>query len=376
MPERIRFGASISTSGRYALQGRQALAGLQAWAKATNAEGGVRISRAGRNLPVALIHYDDAGSVERAAPGVEKLVQVDGVHILIGPYGSDLARAAVGVAREHGRLLWNHGGAVDDIHRPGHSVVSILTPVSRYFGGFFELVRSLDVHARKAVVLHRRSSRFGGLAARGAQAAGRRAGFVVDALTYSRLPEDLLQLLAKLRRQQPDLILSAGSFEDDCAVAQEIIATGMRTRPFALTAAAIREFGETLGADAEGIFAPSQWEPEARYVVDFGPSASQVARRIRSMGAIADYPAAQGYAACLIAEHCLKEAGSADDEALWRAACSLDCTTFFGRFRINPRTGIQEGHEMVWIQWQGGRKVVVWPPSVAQARPAYPRLSN
>ena len=282
MPEAIRFGASISTSGRYSLQGRQALAGLQAWAKATNVEGGVRISQLGGTLPIALIHYDDASSTERAMAAAEKLIQVDRVHVLIGPYGSDLTRAVVGVAREHGRLLWNHGGAVDDIHRPGHSVVSILTPVSRYFGGFFELVRSLDVHARKAVVLHRRSSRFGGLAARGAQAAGRRAGFVVDALTYSRLPEDLLQLLAKLRRQQPDLILSAGSFEDDCAVAQEIIATGMRTRPFALTAAAIREFGETLGADAEGIFAPSQWEPEARYVVDFGPSASQVARRIRS----------------------------------------------------------------------------------------------
>jgi branched-chain amino acid transport system substrate-binding protein len=372
MPETIRFGASISTSGRYALQGRQALGGLQAWAKATNAEGGVRISRTGRNVPVALIHYDDAGSAERAAAAIEKLIQVDGVHILVGPYGSDLARAAVGVARDQGRLLWNHGGASDDIHRPGHGVVSIPTPVSRYFRGFFELVRSLDAHARKAAVLHRRSSRFGGLAARGAQAAGQRAGFVVDALTYSRLPEDLPQLLAKLRRQEPDLILSAGSFEDDCAVAQEIIATGMRTRPIALTAAAIREFGETLGAGAEGIFAPSQSELEARYAVDFGPSPSQVARRIRATGAVADYPAAQGYAAGLIVQRCLKEAGSADDETLWRAASSLDCTTLFGRFRINPRTGIQEGHEMIWVQWQGGRKVVVWPPSVAQARPAYP----
>jgi branched-chain amino acid transport system substrate-binding protein len=373
MPEAIRFGASISTSGRYALQGRQALAGLQAWAKVTNAEGGVRISRTGRNVPVALIHYDDAGSAERAAAGVEKLIQVDGVHILIGPYGSDLARAAVGVARDQGRLLWNHGGAVDDVNRPGHGVVSILTPVSRYFGGFFELVRSLDDRVQKAAVLHRRSSRFGGLAARGAQAAGSRAGFVVDALTYSRLPEDLLRLLAKLRRQEPDLILSAGSFEDDCAVAQEIIATRMRTRPFALTAAAMREFCQTLGAGAEGIFAPSQWEPDARHVAGFGPSSSQVATRIHAMGAAADYPAAQGYAACLIAEHCLKGAGSAEDEALWRAACSLDCTTFFGRFRINPMTGIQEGHEMVWVQWQEGRKVVVWPPSVAQARPVYPR---
>jgi len=373
MPEAIRFGASISTSGRYGLQGRQALAGLQAWAKATNVEGGVRISQLGGTLPIALIHYDDASSSERAVAAAEKLIQVDRVHVLIGPYSSDLTRAVVSVAREHSRLFWNHGGASEDIHRPGTGVVGILTPVSRYFAGLLELVRSVDADAQKAVFLCRRGSRFGRLATRGAQAVGRRAGFVVAALTYSSLPADLPQLWAKLRRQRPDLVLSAGSFEDDCAIARESIAAGVRTKAFALTAAAMREFRQTLGTGAEGIFAPSQWEPDARHAVDFGPSSAQVASSIRAMGAVPDYPAAQGYAACLIAQHCLEDAGSADDEALWRAACALDCNTFFGGFRINPRTGIQEGHEMVWVQWQGGRKVVVWPPAVAQARPVYPR---
>lgn len=373
MADAIRFGATISTSGRYSLQGRQALAGLQAWAKATNVEGGVRISQLGGMLPVTLIHYDDASSPERAVANVERLISVDRVRVLIGPYASDLTRAVVHVARQHGKLLWNHGGASDDIHRPDTGVVGILTPVSRYFAGLLELVRSIDADAKKAVFLCRRGSRFGRLATRGAQAVGRRAGFVVAALAYSSLPEDLPQLMAKLRRQRPDLILSAGSFEDDCAIARESIAAGVRTKAFALTAAAMREFRQTLGTGAEAILAPSQWDPDARYVVDFGPTPSQVAERIRAMGSASDYPAAQSYAACLIAQHCLEEAGSADDEALWRAACALDCTTFFGRFRINPRTGIQDRHEMVWVQWQGGRRVVVWPPSVAQARPVYPR---
>ena len=372
MAEALRFGASISTSGRYALQGRQALAGLQAWAKATNLDGGVRISRLGGKLPVALIHYDDASSSERAVANVEKLIQVDRVHVLIGPYASDLTRAVGGVARQHGKLLWNHGGASDDIHRPGTGVVGILTPVSLYFAGLLELVRSIDADAKKAVFLYRRGSRFGRLATRGAQAVGRRTGFVVAALTYSSLPDDLPQLWPKLRRQRPDLVLGAGSFEDDCAIARETIAAGVGTKAFALTAGAMQEFGQTLGTRAEGILAPSQWEPDARYVVDFGPSSSQVAKRIRAMGSAGDYPAAQAYAACLIAQRCLEEIGHADDEALWRTACAVDCTTFFGRFRINPRTGIQSGHEMVWVQWQGARKVVVWPPSVAQARPAYP----
>ncbi|MDO8613326.1 MAG: amino acid ABC transporter substrate-binding protein [Dehalococcoidia bacterium] len=373
MADAIRFGATISTSGRYSLQGRQALAGLQAWAKATNVEGGVRISQLEGMLPVTLIHYDDAGSPERAVANVERLISVDRVRVLIGPYASDLTRAVVHVARQHGKLLWNHGGASDDIHRPYTGVVGILTPVSRYFAGLLELVRSIDADAKKAVFLCRRGSRFGRLATRGAQAVGRRAGFVVAALAYSSLPEDLPQLLAKLRRQRPDLILSAGSFEDDCAIAREGIAAGVRTKAFALTAAAMWEFRQTLGTGAECIFGPSQWEPEVRYVVDFGPSPSQVAKRIRAMGSASDYPAAQAYAACLIAQHCLEKAGRADDEALWRAACALDCTTFFGRFRINPRTGIQDRHEMVWVQWQGGKRVVVWPLSVAQARPVYPR---
>ena len=373
MADAIRFGVSISTSGRYALQGRQALAGLQAWAKATNVEGGVRIPQLGGKLPVTLIHYDDAGSPERAVANVERLISVDRVDVLIGPYASDLTRAVVRVARQHGKLLWNHGGASDDIHRPGHGVVGILTPVSRYFAGLLELVRSIDADAKKAVFLCRRGSRFGRLATRGAQAVGRRAGFVVAALAYSSLPEDLPQLMANIRRQRPDLILSAGSFEDDCAIARESIAAGMRTKAFALTAAAMREFRQTLGTGAEAILAPGQWDPDARYVVDFGPTPSQVAERIRAMGSASDYPAAQAYAACLIAQHCLEKAGRADDEALWRAACALDCTTFFGRFRINPRTGIQDRHEMVWVQWQGGRRVVVWPLSVAQARPVYPR---
>ena len=373
MGEAIRFGASISTSGRYSLQGRQALAGLQAWVKATNVEGGVMISHLGGKLPVALIHYDDASSPERAVANAERLIQVDRVRVLIGPYASDLTREVARVAHEHGKLLWNHGGASDDIHRPGHAVVGIPTPVSRYFTGLLELVRSLDADAQKAAALYRRGSRFGRLATRGAQAAGRRSGLVIAALTYSSLPEDLPQLVAKLRRQRPDLILGAGSFEDDCAIARESITAGMGAKAFAFTAAAMQEFGQALGTSAEGILAPSQWEPEARYVVDFGPSAQQVAKRIGAMGSASDYPAAQAYAACLIAQRCLEEAGSADDAALWRAACALDCTTFFGRFRISPRTGIQSGHEMVWVQWQGGRKVVVWPPSVAQARPVHPR---
>jgi hypothetical protein len=50
----IRFGASVSVSGRYALQGRQVLAGLRAWVEAVNADKGLRVHGAGAKAPVRL----------------------------------------------------------------------------------------------------------------------------------------------------------------------------------------------------------------------------------------------------------------------------------------------------------------------------------
>ena len=103
MPEAIRFGASISTSGRYSLQGRQALAGLQAWAKATNVEGGVRISQLGGTLPIALIHYDDASSSERAMAAAEKASSEERGAFLAEACGDDgeLRRRVEGLLEAH-----------------------------------------------------------------------------------------------------------------------------------------------------------------------------------------------------------------------------------------------------------------------------------
>jgi len=373
MSEGITVGSSISLSGRYALQGRQALAGLSAWVAASNAEGGIRVTRGGELAPVTLVHYDDGSSSQKAAANIERLIRNDGAQLLIGPYASDLARAAVLVSRRHGRLLWNHGGAADDLHREGGLVVGILTPVSRYFAGVLEMAKRLDPGAARAVFIYRDDSRFGGLAATGAAQVSRQAGVSMAALTYSSLPEDLPKVTSALRRTHPDLILNAGAFEDECALAAGLHAAGVRARAFAFTAAALDEFGQLLGSEAEGFLGPSQWEPGVVRAVDFGPGSEEVARSIRAQGATVDYPAAQTYAAGLIAHRCLEQGDDADDEALWRAAGALDCTTFFGRFKIQPATGLQVGHEMLWVQWQRGKKVVVWPQRCASAPAIYPR---
>src|SRR5439155_684807 len=58
------------------------------------------------------------------------------------------------------------------------------------------------------------------------------------------------------------------------------------------------------------------------------------------------------------------EAAPAADVLL--VAGRLDLTTFYGRFRLDPVTGLQDGHEVLTVQWQKGVRRVVWPPDRAE----------
>ena len=80
---------------------------------------------------------------------------------------------------------------------------------------------------------------------------------------------------------------------------------------------------------------------------------------------------AQAYAAGVVVERCLKEAGNADDHALRGVAAQLRFSTFYGNFQIDE-SGRQIGRETMLVQWQSGQKRIIWPRSFAQAELVYP----
>ena len=88
------------------------------------------------------------------------------------------------------------------------------------------------------------------------------------------------------------------------------------------------------------------------------------------------YPIFLAYAAGLVAQRCVEEAGTLDQAALREAAGRLDFSTFYGRFKIEADTGRQIGRSVVLVQWQQGRKVIVWPPEQRQGGLMYPWRGN
>jgi len=85
----LKIGLSLSLTGPTAPAGKQVLAGLEIWRDDINKKGGLL----GRN--VELVYYDDQGNPSNA-PGVyAKLMGVDKVDLLIGPYSTNVIAAAL-----------------------------------------------------------------------------------------------------------------------------------------------------------------------------------------------------------------------------------------------------------------------------------------
>ncbi len=369
----LKLGMSVSLSGQFQVQGRQALSGLQVWADDVNRAGGIHVSSKSPT-PVSLVYYDDASNRNQVRRAIEHLITADHVDILLGPYSSVLAQAAAEVAEPHEKLLWNQGGAADSIYQRGYRwIVGILTPASEYLTGLLPLVRQADSKATKVAIIQAASGQFPHAVCSGVQRVASELDCDVSLWRYRQPVTAFTELLDRVEALRPDVLLGVGRMQDDLLLAGQLAARRLGLAAAVLVAAGIQSFRDVLGVESEGFLGPSQWEASTRHRHDYGPSAPQFLKSIlRHASGTVDYPMVQAYAGALVAQRCVEVAGTVADVALRSIAGMLDFSTFFGRFKIDPETGRQTGHTVLIVQWQQGRKVVVWPPEQKTGDLVYP----
>src|SRR5438445_672053 len=131
---------------------------------------------------------------------------------------------------------------------------------------------------------------------------------------------------------------------------------------------------------------PTQWEPAAKYSAEtakaanvpyFGPTPKEFTDRyVAKYGSQPSYQSSGGYAAGLVLQKALEDAGSTDPQKLQAALDKIDVMLFYGRvkFSLDAKThGKQIAHDMVYMQWQKGSDgklatQLVWPQDAATAQ--------
>jgi ABC-type branched-subunit amino acid transport system substrate-binding protein len=312
---------TLSLTGPFARQGREAAQALALWAG---------------DAGVALTVVDDGGSRSAAARAYGGWLDA-GVDLLLGPYGSGLVRAVAPLVCGAERLLWNHGGAADDLARPG--LVSLPAPASTYFHGAVE-----EAATRRAgrLLVARGAGPFARAVAEGAVA--RASAHRLDTRTV-----DLGSLAAEDAGGAGVLVV--GRFEEDVALVRRLRPHGAAL--LGAVAAGLPAFGE-LGEAAEGVLGPVQWWPTSR-TPRAGPSGADFAAGYRRrVGHQPSYVAAQAAAAghLALAAHGLGLAPG--DLPGWRTS------TLLGGFALDAAWR-QVGHRVTTIRWRDGRMVPLVP---------------
>ncbi|HET7666423.1 MAG TPA: ABC transporter substrate-binding protein [Mycobacterium sp.] len=275
--------------------------------------------------------------------------------VVFGPYGSGPALAAAGASNG---VVWNHGGATARLARPAYPrVVNLESPAYRYLAAVLESLVAIDLGEGSQVVIVHVDTGFGREVAEGAAMAARRLGLRRRSVSFrpGRVGDVLAQVPAG------DVLLSAGPFDDDVAVAQW--ANEHRWRAVGLVAAGVDELRHAIGDRVEGLYGPCQWFNDGTDDPADGPNSEWFSHCYRdATGTEPPYPAAAAFAAGVVWQRCVEGAGTIDSLPVQAASQRLDTTTLFGRFHVDPLTGVQTGHQIRVVQWRGGQRVLVDRP--------------
>jgi branched-chain amino acid transport system substrate-binding protein len=185
---------------------------------------------------------------------------------------------------------------------------------------------------------------------------------------FAQQNEDFSSLVRGIREANPDVVIGAVYFSEALGLMREARQQGLSADLFALSVGpALREFGDTLGPDAEGVAGPVPW---MRY--DRRPFGFDFSYRYKQRyGANAGYHATFGYAAGQVLEAAVRLAGTLEHDEVRSQLAEMRFRSLLGNYRVDE-TGKQVGHKNFVLQWQDGRRRMVWPPELAEATLRFP----
>ena len=357
----IRIGASLSLTGTYAKLGKNQHEGYQLCIKDLNAKGGVLGRKA------ELVVYDDQSLPATAVRLYEKLITEDKVDAVMGPYSSPVTEAAANVTEKYKKVMVAPLAATTSIFKKGRKYIfMVISPAEVYLEGLVDMAAKRGL---KTVAVVNEDTLFSKAAASGAVELAKKKGMqVVYTEAYPKGNTDFSALLTKVKAANPDVVAAATYFDDAVALTRQMKELNVNPKMYGVTVGGdLPEFYDTLKQNAEYIYGATQWEPTLPY-----PGNQEFFETYKKdFGHEPSYHSAAGYAGCVVYAEAVKRASSLDADKVREQLLKLETKTMFGEYKVDA-DGFQVAHKMVTFQWQGEKKVTVWPDDLAQAKPRFP----
>ncbi|MBI4589046.1 MAG: amino acid ABC transporter substrate-binding protein [Candidatus Rokubacteria bacterium] len=373
-PRVVAFGAAVSLSGTLAHEGQRTKDAYEFWKDLVNSRGGINIGGVPHKIEIR--YYDDQSDATTAAKLVEKLVTVDGVKLILGPFGSGATFAASTVTEKYRVPMVEGMGIMQNIFDRGYRYVfTTISTTAQTYAPLFDLLMKLPEKPRR-IALSAQSAAFPLVQIETARRFIKTQN--LEEVYYGEFPsgtKDFSSMLLQIKERNPQVYIGTGYLNEHILLVKQMKELGVNLPMVVLTLGpTYPDFRTALGKDAEYLVSDSHgWHNEITVFRDAVIGTAQDYTRVfkQKFGYVPDSNQACATAAGLVFQLALEKAGTTNPVKVREAIASLDVTTFLGPIKYNE-AGVNVKAFRLVGQVQQGEYFAVHPSAYAQRKVIYP----
>jgi branched-chain amino acid transport system substrate-binding protein len=382
----IRIGVGLALTGAGAAPSKVIQTALELWRDDVNAKGGI-IGR-----PVQLVILDDQSTPANVPNIYTKLITVDKVDLLLGPYGTNFVAPALPTIIQNKKLTISFTaiGINDKFNYDKYfSMVSVGPQgVNAFSIGFFDLAVKQSPKPQTVAILAA-DAEFAQSAAQGAREEIKKHGFkLIYDQSYPPSTTDFAPVMRAIQAANPDIVYIGAYPPDNVGIIRAANEIGLSPKMFggAMIGMLVTPIKVQLGPIANGLLVSENFAAAAAPKI---PGSSDFLKRYSEKATAAGIDPlgfAWGpfaYAAGQTLAQAVTETKSLDHDKLAAYMKKADFKTVAGDFSF-AANGEWSKTRQVWTQIQnaqpsnldqfrdGKAQPIVWPPEDATGKMIYP----
>lgn len=364
----IRIGINVSMTGPLAESIKPVMWTDELWERQVNARGGLL----GRK--VELTFLDNKSNADAAVAIYDRFIQGN-YDFIFENSGSIVVQRESTLAEQHKKLFLVPNGFAKALYERGYKYIFFTgSAVSEDLNiGIVRLLQALPEARRPKSIAYVTVENIAFTAmTKGLQEMLKPLKLTTTLdITYPANINDATPLISNLKQKGADIIFQTGLVNDTIMFARAAAQQDLKAKMLAigLTAGAQQNFLPSVGTAAlEGMVYSAGWDPriKTRQNQEF------VKAYTEAKGFEPIYNAAHGYARWQIFEQAVNATKSLNQDVLRNYIASNTFQTVLGPIKYNSK-GYVTPTDTIVTQFQGGKRVIVWPKEEATGTLAYPK---
>ena len=337
----IVIGAIGPLSGAASTYGQSVKNGAQVFLDKVNENGGID------GKQVVLKFEDDEADPTKSINAYDKLVNQDGVKLLLGPVTSGAANAVGPNATADGVPMITPSGTETNLTTTGGEYVFRTCYIDATQGEVISKYASENLGAKTMAILYNKDSDYSiGIAEAAKAQFESNGGTVVEYISYNDGDKDFSAQLTNIKSSNPDVLVLPDYYSVVPVIADQARKIGITSQLMGGDGWDSPELVKIGGDAVEGAVFVNHYSPD-----DSDPEVQEFVNSYKEKyGETPDAFAALSYSTLQLFEEAITKAGSTDGEAVKDALKNIDVDTISGNIRFDENRNPQKSVSIIKIE--------------------------